>query len=180
MGLRVGLLDADVYGPSLPLILPEVSPVVQRSPTNPKNVLPLRAAHCPDLKMLSFGHVNPKSGAPGSVRLVCSYFAELIFRLPHFSFASCSTQGGKAAAVVRGPIATRILNQLLLATEWGDLDYLVRVGAVSILWLLSFIVLCVVCRWWTCLQAPATSRSRSARAPACPERSSLPRRMRFL
>lgn len=67
MGLKVGLLDADVYGPSLPLILPEVSPVVQRSPTNPKNVLPLRAAHCPELKMLSFGHVNPKSGAPGSV-----------------------------------------------------------------------------------------------------------------
>lgn len=67
MGLRVGLLDADVYGPSLPLLLPELSPVVQRSPTNPKNVLPLRAAHCPDLKMLSFGHVNPKSGAPGSV-----------------------------------------------------------------------------------------------------------------
>jgi len=99
MGLRVGLLDADVYGPSLPILLPELSPVVQRSPTNPKNVLPLRAAHCPDLKMLSFGHVNPKSGAPGS--------------------------GGKAAAVVRGPIATRILNQLLLATEWGDLDYLV-------------------------------------------------------
>lgn len=67
MGLRVGLLDADVYGPSLPLLLPELSPVVQRSPTNPKNVLPLRAAHCPELKMLSFGHVNPKSGAPGSV-----------------------------------------------------------------------------------------------------------------
>lgn len=27
--------------------------------------------------------------------------------------------------MVRGPIATRIINQLLLATEWGDLDYLV-------------------------------------------------------
>jgi len=69
MGLRVGLLDADVYGPSLPILLPELSPVVQRSPTNPKNVLPLRALHCPDLKMLSFGHVNPKSGAPGSVQM---------------------------------------------------------------------------------------------------------------
>ena len=76
MGLRVGLLDADVYGPSLPILLPELSSVVQRSPTNPKNVLPLRAAHCPDLKMLSFGHVNPKSGAPGSV--YCSVFANII------------------------------------------------------------------------------------------------------
>lgn len=26
---------------------------------------------------------------------------------------------------MRGPIASRILNQLLLATEWGELDYLV-------------------------------------------------------
>jgi len=34
-------------------------------------------------------------------------------------------QGGQAAAVVRGPIASRIINQLLLQTEWGDLDYLV-------------------------------------------------------
>lgn len=69
MGLRVGLLDADVYGPSLPLLLPPVDSAVHRSPANPKQVLPLRAAHCPDLKMLSFGHVNPKSGAPGSVKL---------------------------------------------------------------------------------------------------------------
>lgn len=27
--------------------------------------------------------------------------------------------------MVRGPIASRIINQLLLATDWGDLDYLV-------------------------------------------------------
>jgi Mrp family chromosome partitioning ATPase len=48
---------------------------------------------------MSFGYVNPKSGAAGS--------------------------GGKTAAVVRGPIATKIINQLLLNTEWGQLDYLV-------------------------------------------------------
>lgn len=67
MGLRVGLLDADVYGPSLPTLLPAVSPEVLRSPSNPKQVVPLRAKHCPELRMLSFGHVNPKSGAPGAV-----------------------------------------------------------------------------------------------------------------
>lgn len=43
---------------------------------------------------------------------------------------SVCLQGGKAAAVVRGPIATRILNQLLLTTEWGDLDYLVIIYAI--------------------------------------------------
>ncbi len=28
--------------------------------------------------------------------------------------------------MVRGPIVSKIVNQLLLSTEWGDLDYLVR------------------------------------------------------
>lgn len=67
MGLRVGILDADIYGPSLPTLMPAVCEDVQRSPSNPKHVLPLHPQHCPDLKMLSFGHVNPKSGAPGAV-----------------------------------------------------------------------------------------------------------------
>jgi Mrp family chromosome partitioning ATPase len=67
MDLKVGLLDADVYGPSVPLMLPPLDPTVHRSSTNPKNVIPLRSLHCPELSMLSFGHVNPKSGAQGSV-----------------------------------------------------------------------------------------------------------------
>ena len=37
-------------------------------------------------------------------------------------------QGGKSAAVVRGPIASRVINQLVAGTLWGELDYLVRVG----------------------------------------------------
>lgn len=71
-GLKVGLLDADVYGPSLPYLIPARSSAVRRSTANAKHVLPLEAAHGTNthtpLKMLSFGHVNPKSGAPGSVR----------------------------------------------------------------------------------------------------------------
>jgi ATP-binding protein involved in chromosome partitioning len=65
-GLRVGLLDADIYGPSLPQLLKADSLIVQRSTTNPKHILPLQSAEG-GLKMLSFGHVNPKSGALGSV-----------------------------------------------------------------------------------------------------------------
>jgi Mrp family chromosome partitioning ATPase len=71
-GLRVGLLDADIYGPSLPTLLPAVSLDVQRSEVNPKHVMPLKAKHCTNLSMISFGHVNPKSGAPGAVRTVCA------------------------------------------------------------------------------------------------------------
>lgn len=51
--------------------------------------------------------------------------AVFIYFLVDLLYLYHQLQGGKAAAVVRGPIATRILNQLLLATEWGDLDYLV-------------------------------------------------------
>jgi Mrp family chromosome partitioning ATPase len=70
-GLRVGLLDADVYGPSLPHLLKADSLVVQRSNMNPKHILPLQSAQG-NIKMLSFGHVNPKSGAPGSVDSIMS------------------------------------------------------------------------------------------------------------
>ncbi len=73
-GLRVGLLDADVYGPSLPHLLQARNSAVQRSTSNPKHILPLESVHGSNvdhpLKMLSFGHVNPKSGAPGSVSAI--------------------------------------------------------------------------------------------------------------
>jgi ATP-binding protein involved in chromosome partitioning len=98
-GLQVGLLDADIYGPSLPSLLNASDVTVRRSKTNDKNVLPLTAQALPNLKFLSFGHVNPQAGAPGA--------------------------GGKSAAMMRGPMATKVLTQLMLCTEWGELDYLV-------------------------------------------------------
>lgn len=67
-GLSVGLLDADVYGPSLPHILEPVDKTVLKSREKEKHVLPLICKHQHNLKMLSFGHVNPNSGAPGAVR----------------------------------------------------------------------------------------------------------------
>lgn len=65
-GLKVAILDADIYGPSLPHLLAAKDLAVLRSPSNPKHILPLESA-AGGVKMLSFGHVNPKSGAPGSV-----------------------------------------------------------------------------------------------------------------
>lgn len=35
-------------------------------------------------------------------------------------------QGGQGAAVIRGPIVSRVINQLIANTSWGELDYLVR------------------------------------------------------
>ena len=84
-GLRVGLLDADIYGPSLPLMVQPIDHAVKKSLHNAKWIQPLECTN--GLKVMSFGYVNPRSGAPGA--------------------------GGKGPAVMRGPIATRVINQLV-------------------------------------------------------------------
>jgi Mrp family chromosome partitioning ATPase/DUF971 family protein len=96
-GLKVGILDADIYGPSLPFLLKHESNTIVKSPRNPKFILPLISKY--GLRTMSFGFVNPNAGVAGA--------------------------GGKDAAVIRGPIASRVITQLLCATEWGPLDYLI-------------------------------------------------------
>lgn len=98
-GLRVGLVDADVYGPSLPLMVQPTDRAVKKSTVRDNWVRPLVAAESANLKFLSFGHVNPKAGVAGA--------------------------GGKGAAIMRGPVVSRVINQLITATEWGCLDYLI-------------------------------------------------------
>jgi Mrp family chromosome partitioning ATPase/DUF971 family protein len=86
-GGRVGLFDADVYGPSLPtMVSPDSTDVYQKN-----NLIQPLAYR--DVKLMSFGFV---SGGPG---------------------------GGPA--IMRGPMVTQVINQLLTGTEWGELDYLV-------------------------------------------------------
>ena len=69
---------------------------IVRSVNNAKAIMPLIGPF--GLKMLSFGHVNPNS-APGA--------------------------GGQSPAVMRGPIVSKVINQLVAGTEWGELDYLI-------------------------------------------------------
>lgn len=91
-GGRVGLLDLDVYGPSLPTLLATAvpspslspsssspsppSPVVRRSREHNNMVLPVECAG--GVRCLSFGWVNPAAGVKGA--------------------------GGAEAAVLRGPV----------------------------------------------------------------------------
>jgi Mrp family chromosome partitioning ATPase len=96
-GLRVGLLDADVYGPSLPHMLDIDDVKVRKSSINPRHILPIEGPY--GLKVMSFGWVNPGAGVAGA--------------------------GGRQAAILRGPVVTRVINQLVCATEWADIDYLV-------------------------------------------------------
>ncbi|RAP32919.1 hypothetical protein DID75_03730 [Candidatus Marinamargulisbacteria bacterium SCGC AG-410-N11] len=87
-GAKVGLFDADVYGPSLPTM---VDTYHQDLSFNGSLIEPIEMH---SIKLMSFGFVNPESDSSGP-------------------------------AILRGPMVTQIINQLLLGTNWGELDYLV-------------------------------------------------------
>ena len=88
-GYKVGLLDADIHGPSVPVLF------------NLQNV----AIYTNDQKQL----LPVDVGAYGHTPLRVMSFGFLL---------------GDAPAVMRGPIITRYIQQLLFNVAWGELDYL--------------------------------------------------------
>ncbi len=99
MGGRIGLLDLDVYGPSLPLLVRPKDPTVRQCPPEMGSGMIEPIEHG-GVKLMSLGYVSPDSGVPGS-----------------------GPSGG--ASVLRGPMAGRVVAQLLKGTNWGSLDVLV-------------------------------------------------------
>jgi Mrp family chromosome partitioning ATPase len=97
MGGRVGLLDLDLYGPSLPVLWQPQDAAIRRSDKGKGMILPIEEA---GVKFLSLGFVNRNSGVPGS-----------------------GTENG--AAIMRGPMAGKVAEQLIKGTDWGPLDVLV-------------------------------------------------------
>ncbi|KAK4781245.1 hypothetical protein SAY87_017351 [Trapa incisa] len=85
MGARVGIFDADVYGPSLPTMVSPESRLLEMNPEK-RTIIPTEYL---GVKLVSFG------------------------------FA------GQGRAIMRGPMVSGVINQLLTTTEWGELDYLV-------------------------------------------------------
>lgn len=79
---KVGLLDADIYGPSLPSLF-ETN---QQLEINNNKIEPIIAEN---IKLMSIGYLLQEK-----------------------------------AAIWRGPMLTKTLNQLLLGVNWGELDYL--------------------------------------------------------
>lgn len=57
MGGRVGLLDLDVYGPSLPVLVKPDDPAVRQSPLGKGMVYPIEHK---GVKLLSLGYVSSK------------------------------------------------------------------------------------------------------------------------
>jgi Mrp family chromosome partitioning ATPase len=87
----------DIYGPSLPVLIRPNDVAVRRSEkAGGKLVYPID--HC-GVKVLSMGFVNNSSGVPGSGR-------------------------DNGAAIMRGPMAVKVVTQLLKGTDWGELDVL--------------------------------------------------------
>ncbi|XP_034700200.1 fe-S cluster assembly factor HCF101, chloroplastic isoform X1 [Vitis riparia] len=85
MGARVGIFDADVYGPSLPTMVSPENRLLEMNPEK-RSIIPTEYL---GVKLVSFG------------------------------FA------GQGRAIMRGPMVSGVINQLLTTTEWGELDYLV-------------------------------------------------------
>ncbi len=87
-GARVGIFDADIYGPSIPTLLSP--PDTELYQVN-NLIQPLDFE---GMKVMSFGYV-PRGDQ------------------------------GDGPAILRGPMVTQIVNQLLTGTDWGELDYLI-------------------------------------------------------
>ncbi len=65
-GARVGILDADVYGPSLPMMISPKDQVLRHSKVGKNMIVPLDYE---GVKCMSFGFVN-KHAAPGAGGIV--------------------------------------------------------------------------------------------------------------
>ncbi|CAN0900173.1 Fe-S cluster assembly factor HCF101, chloroplastic [Linum grandiflorum] len=85
MGARVGIFDADVYGPSLPTMVSPENRMLEMNPEK-RTIIPTEYL---GVKLVSFG------------------------------FA------GQGRAIMRGPMVSGVIDQLLTTTEWGELDYLI-------------------------------------------------------
>ena len=86
-GAKVGLFDADIYGPSLPTMV-----------------------HIEDTQLFYQGSMIKPLELDG-------------VKLMSFGYTQTGTDGGPA--ILRGPIVSQIIKQLLCQTQWGELDYLI-------------------------------------------------------
>ena len=110
MGARgVGIFDADIYGPSLPtMVSPLGDPVLGMDPVT-RQLTPVTA------------RIAPAAGGEGSGGEGGGGEGEEQNGIKCVSFG----WAGQGAAIMRGPMASGVVAQLLTTSDWGDLDYLV-------------------------------------------------------
>ena len=108
--LRVGILDADIYGPSLPTMVSPPSTALHVN--SAKRLLP---PIYEGVKLMSYGFVG--EGQKAKEKLNPSEEA----KSPTAAAVAASTAG----AFIRGPLASAAVRQMAAETEWGALDFLV-------------------------------------------------------
>jgi Mrp family chromosome partitioning ATPase/DUF971 family protein len=86
-GAKVGVFDADVYGPSLPTMTGTTTSVLVPSGDLISPII------SENVKLMSFGYAQ-------------------------------NSADNDSPAILRGPMVSQIINQLLSHTDWGELDYL--------------------------------------------------------
>ena len=75
MGKRVGLFDADIYGPSLPTLVNKKRERVRSNDVNPEYIDPVEYE---GLRLMSFGFVSPDQRAVLRGPMVSSLLSKLI------------------------------------------------------------------------------------------------------
>lgn len=87
LGYKIGIFDADLYGPSLPTMISPANSHLLQDEHDPSKIAPIEFS---GVKCMSYG------------------------------FAS-----GNKTSIMRGPMVTQLVMQLVGQTNWGELDYLV-------------------------------------------------------
>mmetsp|Transcript_7273 Transcript_7273/g.8782 ORF Transcript_7273/g.8782 Transcript_7273/m.8782 type:complete len:191 (+) Transcript_7273:100-672(+) len=106
-GYKVGILDADVYGPSLPTMMVDKDASWSVTPTEDKmmvNPVSLHGVSC-----MSYGFVAPGTGG----------------RRDHKNGNEMNRGLEADAAILRGPMVSSIVEHLTKRTLWGELDFLI-------------------------------------------------------
>lgn len=103
-GFRVGLLDLDIFGPSLPILF-GVS--LKGIPARNQKLIPYK------FKFSDFSIFSSRKNGGNNL----SQFPSL--KLMSFGFLL-----GDSPSIMRGPMVSNYIQQLLFQVDWGELDYL--------------------------------------------------------
>ncbi|PFH36279.1 MRP family domain-containing protein [Besnoitia besnoiti] len=143
MGAQVGLLDADLYGPSLPVLLPLADTTIyfeddggeRERDTALEN--PRRKRNADTRQTRSIAFEGPAANSATSVKTSADADSgdeakpqPKLRPLEHngvkvMSYGFIRNSGSQGFSALRGPFASSVIEQLLTGTAWGELDYLV-------------------------------------------------------
>ena len=106
--LRVGLLDADIYGPSLPTMVSPRDTTLRYDDVR-RIVPPVYEG----IKTMSYGYVKSSQQQQQQKQTATS------------GVGSAAADAASSGAFIRGPLASAAVKQLASETDWGALDYLI-------------------------------------------------------